>query len=769
MKLKVQVLVTLCASLLVVTFSSQAHAQASAVLLNFTTLTAAKAALGAPFKWQLTVNNTAAVSNKIGTVVKLVAPDNTTCTLLNTTPTLIAGKITLASGSYVSTSCSPLTGTFTLKGMTTDLSNGGATVYETDIPVTISSVPTNKIYASIGGSGPASASIGATSDFQYVVANLGSSTLSLKVNTSVIDPTGKKTTVTTGTSTNYISGANTVTAGELTTTQYSTLTGTWTMEVDVVQGTSTVATDTYAFTRTALASTIVAPTFVDKATSSGLSGTRSNPTIPSCPPFQDQMLGGSGATIIDYDGDGLDDIFVTDWLGNNHLWHNNGNNTYTDVAASAGIPKQIQASSTAAADIDNDGHVDLVVLYDSMPTILLHNNGDGTFTDISANSGLNSNPVVQNNMSATFGDYDGDGFLDLYVTVHADCNASNQNDHLFHNNGNNTFTDVTNLLGGSTNPALNGRGLVVSFLDYNNDGRPDIYIGNDEGFQSYSHPNVLFRNDGSDGHGGWIFTDVSASTAANVAISAMGIAQTDYNRKGQFNMFATNVGNNVMLQLGSDGNFTQVEWDTPWYSRTARTSIPNPRKPGSQTLGITWAALAYDFNNDGWEDLYVAGGNLAAGTSIYPPAVFVNNQDGTFLELTPQSGTNKVAMSQVNAIASDFDNNGLMDFFTIGVTGTPHLFMNTTKTKNHWLEVKLVGTTSNKDGVGTHLVASVAGVNLLRQVVNGGGFLGNHTLVQHFGLGTATQVDTLTITWPDGKVQTMTNIPANQKITVTEN
>jgi len=314
--------------------------------------------------------------------------------------------------------------------------------------------------------------------------------------------------------------------------------------------------------------------------------------------------------------------------------------------------------------------------------------------------------------------------------------------------------------------------MVTAFLDDNGDGRPDLYVGNDEGFQPFSHANVLWRNDGSDGHGGWKFTDVSTTTAANVAISCMGIAASDYNRKGQFNMFMTNVGNNVLLQLGSNTVFSQLQWDTPGNAHVARTNIPNPRTNGVGTaLGVTWASGFYDFNNDGWEDLYVAGGNLAAGTSLYPSAMFVNNQDGTFLDLSILSGTNLVAMSQTNATFADFDHDGYMDIFTIGITGTPHLFMNNAKTQgnpNHWLEVTLVGTSSNKDGVGAKLSASVGGATLLRWVINGGGYQGNSSLVQHFGLGSATIVDSLTITWPNGTVQTLSNVAADQRLTVTQ-
>ena len=184
---------------------------------------------------------------------------------------------------------------------------------------------------------------------------------------------------------------------------------------------------------------------------------------------------------------------------------------------------------------------------------------------------------------------------------------------------------------------------------------------------------------------------------------------------------------------------------------------------------VTWGSGFYDFNNDGWEDLFVAGGNGNGGESVYPSAMFVNNQDGTFLDLSSLSGTEwMMAMSMPTAMFADFNNDGQMDILADGMMGMPSLFMNMGGNSNHWLQVKLVGTTSNRDAVGARVVANVGGAHMLRQVTNGAGFQGNSTLVQHFGLGSAIQVDSLIIRWPSGTIQTMTNIPADQKITVTE-
>jgi len=751
---------------------SLAYGQSTAVTLNFVTLTAPHAAIGAPIAYQLAVTNTGSTTIQIITNVQLVAPDATVYNIFASQPTLAPGQVKIAAGQFTTKNLTSQTGGFVLKGFTRDIVTKQI-VYETDIPLVISTVPANGVYASIGGQGPASAVLGYTTDFEYVVANLGSTIQTLTVNTTLVDPNGTQYVLTTGKAANYKAGANTVSAGETGTTQYSALTGAWSVRVDVLNGSKAViATDTFSFTRNPLPSTIFVPTFTNTASTAGIDVQRTFINNKACGPATDKIPGGVGAAVADYDGDGLEDLFVNDINGNNHLWRNNGDGTFTDMAAAAGLPVGVSAVSSSGssfADIDNDGNPDLLILFNQTPNRLFHNNGNGTFTEITATAGINQ-VTPQNNISATWGDYDNDGYLDLYVTVHADCNGTNQNDHLYHNNGNLTFTDVTNLLGGSTAADVNGRGMVVEFVDYNQDGRVDIYLGNDVGTQSFSHPNVLWRNDGSDGKGGWIFTDVSAASGAGVAVSSMGIGQSDYNRTGRYSLLVTNFGPNFLLQQQSGNTFLQEQGDNPGGAHVARGNVPKPSNPGTNQ-NITWGTAFYDFDNDTWEDIYMAGGSLLNGPTQYPGAFFLNNQDGTFLDLTILSGTATVNTSEPTAVFADFNQDGFMDFFQAGLSGHPLLFMNNGLSQgnpNHWLELKLVGTTSNRDAVGARIVASVGGVNLLRTVVNGGAFQGSNSLIQHFGLGAATQVDTLTVYWPSGEVQTLSNVAAGQRMTITE-
>ena len=754
-----------------------AAAQSSAVTVSFVTLTAPHAALGAPIKWELTFTNTGTTTVTLGANVTLKAPDTTQYSVYTSSPTLSAGQMKTVSGTFTSSTYTSQTGSFTLRGYSTDKTTGQV-LHEMDLPVSITAVPANGIYTSVGGRGPSNAALGTTVDYQTVAANLTGATTSLKTNVTLVKPDATTVILSMGTLQSVAAGAYIMTSGWLQTTQWTNDTGTFTVKVQISDSTNKIlGVDTFTIVRNANAANVV-PMFEDMAMMSGLNFDRMGMMdMQGCGPFQDQMMGGSGAAIGDYDGDGRDDIFVTDMaMGMNQLWHNNGDGTFTDMAMEAMIPMDMEgmmASGGNFADIDNDGHPDLLIYYNEMPTMLMHNNGDGTFSDITATSGLNTNPVVQNNMAASFGDYDNDGFLDLYITVHADCSASNQNDHLFHNNGNNTFTDVTSLLGGSTAAQVNGRGLAVSFVDLNNDGRPDIYVGNDQGFQPFSHANVLWRNDGSDGHGGWIFTDISASSGTNVAIATMGLAFTDYDRTGKYDIVSSNNGVNILLKQGATGAFSQMQWDTPGGSHIARNGVPNPKVGSVGTVNqITWSTGAYDFNNDGWEDLFLAGGNIAGGMAMYPNALFINNMDGTFLDLTnPAMIDAMMGMSMPTALFADLDNDGWMDVFEQGMMGMPSQFMNMSGmmgNPNHWLEVKLVGTTSNKDGVGARITATVGTANLNRQVINGATYQGNSTLIQHFGLGSATQVDKLVITWPSGKVNTYMNVPSNQKITYTE-
>ena len=766
----------LFAIFILASMSQLASAQANLVTLTFYMLTAAHAAVGAPMQYQITLTNTGSTSVTLTDEVNLIDPNSTTYNLLKSMPTLAPGQVLGTSGTFTTSTFSSLTGAWSLQAFTLD--STGHMVMSKTIALSVVPVPANGVYGSIGGRLPDTEPVGYTYDFSTVVANLGASSMSLQ--TQVILTLTDNVTqeiLKPGSAMNFNSGANMITPITATTSQFSAKTGKYTITLNVLDTSGNIlSTDTHMFTRSALPKGFLSP-FKDKGTSAGINMFRMPPTLPpGCGAFPDFNAGNSGAAIADYDGDGYEDIFVAGEAGDNHLWHNNHNGTYTDMASSAGIPLTATASVSGAtfADIDNDGHPDLLLLGGPQAqNILLHNNGNGTFTDISATSGLQG--IGVNNFSASWGDYDNDGFLDVVIVDHADCSGNNAGVHLYHNNQNLTFTEVTSYLGTSK---ISGRGLTALFVDYNQDGRVDLMVGNDQG-TNYG-ANVLWRNDGPNGSGGWTFTDVSASSGFGIGMAAMGMGVGDYNRDGQFDIYLTNFDlapnptSNILLAGSSSGVFIQNQGDQQGGAHAKRSTVPCVSPPGGQAASVTWGGGFMDFNNDGWEDIWMAGSGAGANgcTEIQDNTTVLFNLQGIYLDLGGEAGLSgpSTAGSSPTAVFTDFNNDGKMDVFQAPSSGQEHLYVNqgTGSTTNNWLQVKLIGTVSNHDAIGARLVASVGGVNLVRTVFDGGTYQGNSTLIQQFGLGTSTQADTLTIYWPSGMVQTLTNVADNQRMTITE-
>ena len=765
-------------------FSSTASAQG----LSFVLITAPHAAVGAPVQWSLTVMNNGASSATYNESVTLVAPDSTSYSVFSATITVAANSSKNITKTLTTSTYTSQLGAFQVTGT---LKQSSTVLSTTTIPITIIAAPANGTYGSVGGLGPATATFGAPLTYRTVIANLGTASLTYKRNVYINLQDGTQKTIFAGPSSTLASGSNTISETTLNPSVWNNAApGSMSIQLNVVDGSNNVlSTDSLAIVRNALPASAYYPTFTENSTPANLTMKRMMMAMPSgCASGNtDYMMGGSGLAIGDFDGDGYDDIYVVDMMGMGILYHNNHDGTFTDVTMQAMIPMVMMQSAAIWGDIDNDGLPDLLILTNDMANdgsskpVLLHNNGPNssgqvTFTDISAASGI---PAAigntQNLQAATFGDYDGDGFLDLYITAHVDCNTTNSNGHLFHNNGNLTFTDRTDLLGGSGAAVINRRGLVTAFVDYNKSGRVSLFNGND-----VFTGDVLFRNDGPGGTGGWIFTDVSSSSGAGTAMSDMGIAIGDYNRDGNFDMFLSNVNANVLLQNQGNGTFKNVASDLTG-AHIGRTSVPTYAAGKNGMISpFTWGTGLYDFNNDGWQDAFESGGPVLTGTLF--SAFFLNNQDGTFLDISPLTGTLGNGTDPMPAaVFSDFTNTGFMDILTWGMAGNAHLFMNNARSNgnpNNWLEVKLVGGCTaaggctgmftNRDAIGARFVANVGSAALWRTVIDGGGVGGNSTLVQHLGLGTATQVDSLTVYWPSGKTTTLTNIPANQKITIQE-
>ena len=492
---------------------------------------------------------------------------------------------------------------------------------------------------------------------------------------------------------------------------------------------------------------------------------------------------GAGVLVFDYNGDGLDDAYLTDSLGPNALFRNNGDGTFTDVAGQAGVADpEGHSNGGCAADYDNDGDQDLYVTNHG-PSRLFKNENDGTFTDASATSGVVDPDPTLKSTGCAWGDYDRDGLLDLVVVRHFRELTSRtlvqgafheevRSLALYRNGGGGAFTDETELLGHRVRPSrsrygdplgnLWGAGFQPGWLDYDDDGDADLYVANDWG--TFTNPNVLWRNDGPADDGSWLFVDVSEESGAGVAIEAMSVTVGDYNLDGRFDMFVTNVGASVLLQ-GDGESFVNV-------SDEAGTEVA--------MIGVekrvTWGSAFLDYDNDGLEDLYIVSGFLKPTINPQNAPSYMKRQhnkllrnrgDATFEDVSTHSGADDPGVGRGLAYL-DMDEDGCLDLLVGNLGGHAKLFRNRCSTANNWLVVSLVGTHSNRDGIGARISLEAGARTQIREVSGGRSFMGQHMRSAHFGLGTVSKVGRLTVRWPSGIVQTLTDVPANRQVTVTE-
>jgi hypothetical protein len=504
---------------------------------------------------------------------------------------------------------------------------------------------------------------------------------------------------------------------------------------------------------------------------------------------------GSGVGLIDYDNDGWLDIYIVNGSTFNALdgketpphaalFHNNHDGTFTDVAAKAGVTNDRWGMGTSIADYDNDGWPDIFVS-NWGKNRLYHNNHDGTFTDVAEKAGVT---LGNWSSSATWGDYDGDGRLDLFVAgyLHYDRNnlpvsvengvpnafctfrgeqvscgprgLKGEPDHLFHNNGDGTFTDVSEKAGVADKPGYYGLGAV--FVDINNDGKPDLLVGND------STPNYLYLNKG-DG----TFEDVSyasgfALNEAGRETASMGIAVGDYQNNGMLDVFNTTFSDDYkpLYHNEGDANFTDVSYQLG----IAEVSVPF----------LSWGDAFLDYDNDGWKDLLMSDGHVypeadkyAWGTSWAQRPMLFHNIEGKRFETVPAvegSGLADVIAGRGMAVG-DLFNDGKMDAVINVMDGHPVLLRNVSPDKNHWLELKLVGgLKSPRDAVGATVYLTANGMKQREDVISGGSYLSTNDPRPHFGLGQATTVDALEVHWPSGKVEKFAIPNVDRIVTLTE-
>ena len=505
---------------------------------------------------------------------------------------------------------------------------------------------------------------------------------------------------------------------------------------------------------------------------------------------------GSGVGLIDYDNDGWLDIYFVNGStlaaldGKEEpphaaLFHNNHDGTFTDVAAKAGVTNGRWGFGVAIADYDDDGWPDILVT-NWGKNRLYHNNHDGTFTDVAEKAG-----VTLGNWSAgaTWGDYDGDGRLDLFISgyVHFDrdnlpyehtkatgfsycefrgepvmCGPKNlegEADHLFHNNGDGTFTDVS-AKAGVADAVNKYYGLTPVFVDVNGDGRPDLIVANDSTL-SYLYFN---RGDGT-------FEDASYATGFGLnedgrEVAAMGVAVGDYMNNGLLDFAISDFSDESKLLFRNQGNggFSEVSMR----SGIGKISIP--------FLG--WGDGFLDYDNDGWLDLmfvnghiYPAADRLDWGTSYAQRSLlFHNDRDGKFSEIAPVKGT---ALAEIisgrGAAFGDLFNDGKIDVVISQIDGPPVLLKNINPDHHHWVELKLVGgPKSPRDGVGATVYLTANGIRQRQDVMSAGSYVSTNDPRPHFGLGDATDRAKAEIHWPSGAKETI-KLPAVDRIyTITE-
>ncbi len=504
-------------------------------------------------------------------------------------------------------------------------------------------------------------------------------------------------------------------------------------------------------------------------------------------PIIDSIPG--GVALLDYDNDGYLDIFFANGAQipslskegpgfYNRLYHNNHDGTFTDVTDHAGLRGAGYSMGAAAADFDNDGWTDIYVTGINR-NMLYRNNHDGTFTDVTDHAGVSGvTPEAKKLLavSAAWIDYDNDGRLDLFVTNYLDwspetskvCGAPGKRlscppslypgepNILYHNNGNGTFTDVSAAMGIA---GQIGKGMGVAIADYDGDGWMDIFVAND------NQRNFLFRNRKGKG-----FDEVGveagvAYTEDGVPVSSMGVDFRDYRNDGKPSLFITALGGETFPLYRNEGNgFFSMD------TYAAKIGFPTYKMSG-------WGAGIYDFNNDGFKDLFSANSHVSENADLDPQqhyrqanAVFQNLQNGTFQDVSAQAGAAMSLRAAHRGCAfGDLNNDGKIDVVVSAIGSPAELLYNTSTSGNHWLLIQAIGVKSNRDGIGTQIkLTTQSGAVQYNQVTTAGSYASSSDKRVHFGLGRDKLVKEIELRWPSGTVQILHNVKADQILKVTE-
>lgn len=495
---------------------------------------------------------------------------------------------------------------------------------------------------------------------------------------------------------------------------------------------------------------------------------------------------GNGAAFFDYDKDGdVDALIVNGSTLENYkkggdpmvALYRNDKGRFVDVTEAARLKKNGWGMGACVADYDNDGYSDVYITAFG-PNVMFRNNGDGTFSDVTGKAQVGDSRWGTN---CAFGDYDRDGDVDLYVANYVNFDEktvkprgsndncrymgvdvfcgpiglSGQPDVLYRNNGDGTFTDVTEKAG-IRDPNYYGFGVL--FSDFDNDGWPDIYVAND------SQPNLLFHNkrDGTFSEVGLL--SGSALNEAGRAQSGMGVAAGDYDGNGYLDIFVTNFARDTNTLYKNLGNMFFI--DTTVAAGLGEISLPY----------LGWGTHLADFDNDGLLDIFAANGHVypqvdalkVGQTYLQRKEVYRNLGNGKFEEVARSSPDLLTGKSSRGSAVADYDNDGDLDVLVVNLNDRPSLYRNDANNKNHWIGFRLEGTRSNRDAIGARIEIETNGKKKVSEVRSGGSYLSHDDLRVHFGLGDATAVDHLRIRWPNGNTQELGGFDAGQLVTLRE-
>jgi len=499
---------------------------------------------------------------------------------------------------------------------------------------------------------------------------------------------------------------------------------------------------------------------------------------------------GGGVALIDYDRDGWPDIYFTNAQtvdmalhgkkSRSALYHNNHDGTFTDVTEKAGVGYPCWAMGAVVGDYNNDGWPDLLVTCFG-GVVLYRNNGDGTFTDVTKSAGLSGD--TQWATGAAFGDYDSDGWADLFVSHYVDFHLDHMAefgssetckylgidvqcgprglkgapDSLYHNNKDGTFTDVSEK-SGVADPE-HRFGLTAIWSDFDNDGKLDLLVTND------GQPNYLYRGNGA---GKFVDAAFSSGVALNengAAQANMGVALGDFLHTGRMSVLISHFDNEFAAFYRNDGHmdFTDI---------SAGSGI------AKGTRGyVGWGDAFVDFNNDGWQDFFLVNGHVypqvdslkSALRFNEPKLLFVNQHDGTFKDVSKLAGP-AIQIPQVSRgmAIGDLFNDGKLEAVVENLVGKPMILRPEGGPQNHWISFQLEGVKSNRLALNARVRATAGVLVQLSEVISGGSYLSQNDLRIHFGLGEHDRMDKADVLWPDGKVETLTNLPADHFYSIRE-